>query len=134
MKKISSENLSCKAVNFDLNVNNLKLYYDKGDYHNAYRDLKNFFEKNGFEHRQGSGYISIKPIKIDKVTLLCRDLTVQFPWISNCVNRFDVTEIGDTFDMTEYLLEPKSKELRKISLISEYNDEVTENLSNYYYR
>ena len=45
-----------KAINFDLSVHELEKYYP--DYRKAYYDVKSFFKKHGFEHRQGSGYIS----------------------------------------------------------------------------
>ena len=47
-----------KGINFDLDTESLKKYYPKGDWHNAYNDLRTYFEKNGFEHIQGSGYHS----------------------------------------------------------------------------
>ena len=41
-----------KAINFDLSVHELEKYYP--DYRKAYYDVKRFFKKWGFEHRQGS--------------------------------------------------------------------------------
>lgn len=38
-----------KGINFDLDTNALKIYYTKGDWRNAYHDVRNFFKKNGFE-------------------------------------------------------------------------------------
>lgn len=35
-----------KGVNFDLNTEALKLHYTKGDWHNAYNDIRDYFEKN----------------------------------------------------------------------------------------
>lgn len=45
-----------KGIHFDLDTETLKKYYPKGDWHNAYYDVRLYFEKNGFEHIQGSGY------------------------------------------------------------------------------
>ena len=41
-----------KAVNFDLNDNLLKQYYPSKNYKNGWRDIKRFFEKSNFVHRQ----------------------------------------------------------------------------------
>lgn len=49
------DSLQRKGINFDLNTQALKEYYPKGDWHNAYADVRDFFEANGFEHIQGSG-------------------------------------------------------------------------------
>ena len=48
-----------KAINFDLDTHKLQANYPGANYRNAYYDLRRFFEKHGFEHRQGSGYISL---------------------------------------------------------------------------
>ena len=53
------DSLQRKGINFDLNTQALKEYYPKGDWHNAYADVRDFFEANGFEHIQGSGYQSV---------------------------------------------------------------------------
>ena len=54
------DSLQRKGINFDLNTQALKEYYPKGDWHNAYADVRDFFEANGFEHIQGSGYHSVE--------------------------------------------------------------------------
>jgi len=47
-----------KSLNFDLNIKKLKEHYPNSNYTEAYNDIKKFLTNNGFEHRQGSGYIS----------------------------------------------------------------------------
>ena len=48
-----------KGINFDLNTEQLQKYYPvSASWRNAYTDVKAFFESNGFEHIQGSGYHS----------------------------------------------------------------------------
>ena len=54
------DSLQRKGINFDLNTQALKEYYPKGDWHNAYADVRDFFEANGFEHIQGSGYQGVQ--------------------------------------------------------------------------
>ena len=49
-----------KGINFDLDTEALKEHYPKGDWHNAYYDVRTYFEKNGFEHIQGSGIIPLR--------------------------------------------------------------------------
>jgi len=56
-----------KSLNFDLDTNKLKEYYPNKNYTNAYEDIKKFLLKNGFEHRQGSGYISQKEMSTKEV-------------------------------------------------------------------
>lgn len=49
-----------KAVNFDLDTNKLKEHFEHRS--GVYSKIKNFMIKNGFEHRQYSGYKSLKPL------------------------------------------------------------------------
>ena len=69
------DSLQRKGINFDLNTQALKEYYPKGDWHNAYADVRDFFEANGFEHIQGSGYHSVEAMsdykRISMAQLLC---------------------------------------------------------------
>lgn len=46
-----------KGIHFDLDTESLKRYYPKGDWHNACYVVRSYFEKNGFEHIQGSGLL-----------------------------------------------------------------------------
>lgn len=55
-----------KYLNFDLDTNKLKQYYPKKDYTRAYKDIEKFLVSRGFEHRQGSAYISKMSIDIVK--------------------------------------------------------------------
>lgn len=47
-----------KALNFDLDTHQLKAHYPGANYRQAYDDLRRFFKRHQFSHRQGSGYIS----------------------------------------------------------------------------
>lgn len=49
---------SRKALNFDLSEEKLRLYYPKKDIKQAWNDIEKFMSKEGFEHRQKSGYAS----------------------------------------------------------------------------
>lgn len=82
-----------KFINFDLDTKALKEFYPSEDYRAAYSKIKVFMENNGFEHRQSSGYISVKPMKESQINKIILRMVHQFPWLGKCVNRFDVTTI-----------------------------------------
>lgn len=94
------ENEQRKALNFDLDTKALKQYYPNKNYRQAYKDVKRFLLNNGFEHRQWSGYTSIKPMTDGTIRAKMLKLKKALPWISKCVNRFDVTDIGEQHDLT----------------------------------
>lgn len=91
--------LNYKAINFDLDTKKLKEYYPKRNWLKAYSDIKAFMKSNNFTHRQWSGYRSIEPLSDTQILVLIKKLKQTFPWISQCVRHFDVTNIGKTFDM-----------------------------------
>ncbi len=92
-----------KAINFDLSVHKLEKYFS--DYRKAYYVLKNFFKRHGFEHHQGSGYVSKEKLaQVDIIDLL-DDMITELPWMSDCVTKIDVTNIGRQHDLRDALKE-----------------------------
>lgn len=90
--------LNKKAIYFDLRTKDLKKYYPSKHYRKAYRDIKHFLLKNGFIHRQWSGYVSKQPMYDTDIDELTIKLSITFPWLKQCVRRFDVTNIGRSYD------------------------------------
>lgn len=92
-----------KAINFDLSTHQLEKYYPGANYRRAYDDLKRFFNRHGFLHRQGSGYISNEKLSTADIYDLMDDLSQQYQWIGECVNKIDVTNVGTQHDLTDLL-------------------------------
>lgn len=91
-----------KAINFDLDTKEMK---NQGMYPRGYRLLGNSLRKCGFEHRQGSGYISKE--KLDSITIarMMEQVTRENPWLAECVRKIDVTDIGRQHDLTSVVKE-----------------------------
>ena len=90
-----------KAINFDLSVHELEKYYP--DYRQAYHDINIFFKKQGFEHRQGSGYVSKKKLTQADIIDLLDVMNTELPWMSDCVTKIDATNIGAQHDLKDLL-------------------------------
>ncbi|MFR7819429.1 VapD family protein [Candidatus Pseudoruminococcus sp.] len=91
-----------KAINFDLDTKTLqKIFQSKNPfvYMEGYRQIGSFLKSNGFKHRQWSGYISKEPMSNTEITGIVRKLNKSLPWLKQCVRKFDVTNIGETFDL-----------------------------------
>ncbi len=100
-----------KAINFDLDTKELLKHFKNT--HKAYSDIKSFMKKNGFEHRQYSGYVSTDLISNTNITILTNKLNKQFKWLKDCVQKYDVTEIGETYDLKYIFDNAKQKEQKK---------------------
>ena len=106
-----------KAINFDLSTNELKKCFNNTA--EAYSKIKQFMLDNSFEHRQYSGYVSKEPMEDDDIFLLTLNLTNEFSWLSNCVQKFDVTDIGEQYDLTHLLINKFSQKDREISQLQD---------------
>ena len=95
------DSLQRKGINFDLNTQALKEYYPKGDWHNAYADVRDFFEANGFEHIQGSGYHSVEAMSEAKAMAVIYQMTKEFPWLNYCVNVCTISDVPELFDISQ---------------------------------
>lgn len=97
------ERKSFKALNFDLDTHQLEKHYPGVNYRQAYYDLRRFFKRHHFAHRQGSGYISEVRLGTADIYDLMDELGQEFPWIGKCVKKIDVTNVGRQHDLTELL-------------------------------
>ncbi len=108
-------NIKRKAFNFDLNTNALKEHYPKKNYRNAYKEIKKFMLNHGFRDRQWSGYISESPLTSHEVKRIVLEMAEQFPWLKDCVRRFDVTDIGEQHDLTQLITGKEKTRLQERS-------------------
>ena len=97
-----------KAINFDLDTNELKQYYPR--YQQAYYDLKRFFKSKGFSHRQGSGYVSDTKLSTADIVDIIDEMRKYFEWTSTCANKIDVTNVGTQYDLTGLLISEESQD------------------------
>lgn len=91
------ERTKLKAINFDLDTNAMKRL---GMYPSGYGTLKKTLKKHGFEHRQGSGYVSQKKLDSIMIARIIEQITAEHPWLIECVKKIDVTDIGRQHDLT----------------------------------
>jgi len=117
-------NLTKKAFTFDLDTKALQKYYPKGDWHNAYSDIKNFFARNNIEHIQGSAYHSKEPMAKYHAVSVINDLTKEFPWLNHCMKVCTINIVPKEYDVTHVfrnesnrllMVEMKEKILKEIS-------------------
>lgn len=94
-----------KGINFDLDTEALKRYYTKGDWHNAYNDVRRYLGNHGFEHIQGSGYHSLEPMSEVKAMAVIKKMTKNFPWVNKCVRICTIADVPETYDISHVFAE-----------------------------
>ena len=99
-----------KAINFDLDTKLLEQEHPKKDATVAYKEIGKFLKKHGFEHRQGSGYISKKPMFDTDVKKLVIQMHQEFPWLDKCIKKMDLTSIEDILDLVPTVTQDKTEQ------------------------
>lgn len=98
-----------KALNYDLDDQLLQRYYpNPKNYKYAWRKVKNFLCKNKFESRQYSGVVSTMPMSALETQDTVEDLLNEFEWLSPCIQKIDVTSVGNIYDL-RYLTDYKNE-------------------------
>jgi virulence-associated protein VapD len=88
-----------KAINFDLDTATLRRLFGESGRRGAYVRIGRFLTKHGFEHRQSSGYQSIRTMSEAEVNDTIVSLYETLPWMVDAVQKLDVTNIGVNYDM-----------------------------------
>lgn len=68
-------------------------------------------ESNGFEHRQGSGYVSLKTMTSEEVVNIALKMKTELPWIKHCINKFDMTDVGRDYDLSSYFVDDEERNI-----------------------
>ncbi len=82
------------AVVFDLDIEILKAKYPNS-YNNAYSDIRNFLEGEGFEWTQGSVYFGTEKIDAVKCVLAVQKLNQRFNWFRDSVRDIRMLRIEE---------------------------------------
>ena len=93
------------AINFDLTIEQLERFYSATNPKGAYSKIRSYMKKNGFTHRQWSGYISDRTMTKSDLVDFIMELHQAFPWLIKCEGSMDATVITDIFDMKQMILD-----------------------------
>lgn len=74
----------------------MKEFHPKG-ITQAYTDMRSYLESMGFEHRQGSGYVSKNAMNYATVNAIVRKMSNEYDWLSKCIKEIDVTDVGEKY-------------------------------------
>lgn len=98
-----------KALNFDLDTKKYEEYTNKPA-PTAYADIRRFLERNDFEHRQGSGYISKDSLNDGKIFAIIQNMSMELKWLRYSVEQIDVTNIGKQHSLIDAVSKAPTKE------------------------
>lgn len=88
-----------KALYFDLCIKDLKEHYSRTNPNGSYRKIQDYLVKRNFSHEQYSGYHSRNQTTDLEVFDLIRAMSLELPWLPQCLNHFEVTNVGENHDL-----------------------------------
>ena len=100
-----------KALNFDIDTNKYEWLTSKPA-PNAYYEIRHFLEQRGFEHRQGSGYVSKTSLSDTDVNTLITEMSLSIKWLKDCAKQFDVTNVGRQHSVLKTIQNVSANELK----------------------
>lgn len=95
--------LDRKAFHFDLDNKSVERFYTGKK--NPWSDIQDFLESHCFEKPQYSGYESAENIVMSyqRAYGTVDKMMDKFPWFHRCVKAATFTEIGESYDVKEFL-------------------------------
>ena len=97
-----AKSLKMIALNYDLDDELLKKHYpNPKSYKNAWRDVKGFLCKHGFEDRQYSGVISSTPMSSIRAKRIFNMLLTEYGWLEPCIQKFDITKFENELSLID---------------------------------
>lgn len=88
-----------KYLLFDLDTTALKEEFGPKRYTVVYSMIRQFLENCGFEHKQGSGYLSTEPISLNQTIAIYQAMTEEMPWLDSCSKTMDVGNVRGFYNL-----------------------------------
>lgn len=101
----SGEKKYYKAIYFDLKIKALEKHFSAKNSQKAYRKIRKFFLRQKFTHAQQSGYHSTFKTTDLYIFDLIYTMKGEFPWLCFCAGRFEVTNVGEHYNLMEVFAE-----------------------------
>lgn len=87
------------VLSFDFKIDKLRRYYSKESPENAYKVVKNFLLKNGFEHLKDSDYLSLGLNRF-KTSILLKDFSFKNKWFPLCIEKLILSPNVESLDVS----------------------------------
>lgn len=112
------------SVNFDLSTAELREHYSAEHPEGAYSKIREFLEKRGYIHVQGSGYHTSEAVSLQSNYDTLNEMKEKFAWLKYSVKSMYLTEIGESYDATYLYRDDVNVEYRKLEEIEKSRDRI----------
>ena len=105
---VAEDRKSRKGVYFEFDTSKAK-----GAAPDAYGVMKKALESRGFKARGDLGYVSEKKLDDLQVTKIIDSIFNENTWLTGHITKFEVTNIGEEINMTDFLKKIVAEEKKK---------------------
>lgn len=84
-----------KQLTFDIDTNVAKEILGEQKYRTIYINIRKFMESEGWQHIEGSVYMSKKPLSTTKVAWLVDTLKEKYPYLTKCIRDMHQSDISN---------------------------------------
>lgn len=84
-----------KQLTFDIDTNVAKEILGEQKYRTIYSNIRKFMEREGWQHIEGSVYMSKKPLSTIKVAWLVDALKEEYPYLTKCIRDMHQSDISN---------------------------------------
>lgn len=88
-----------KQITFDIDTKVAKAILGKNNYIKVYYDIREFLEKEGWEHIEGSVYMSQIPMSNMKVLKTLDAMIIEHPYLTKCFREIHQTDISNVHSL-----------------------------------
>ncbi len=98
---MSVEHKYHKQLIFDLDTVLLRKLYGES-YTDVYYWIRSFLNQNGFDHIEGSGYLSKVPISDLQLAQILIKLVEKYPFLDRCVKEIHSANVSDRHSWSDH--------------------------------
>ena len=91
-----------KQISFDIDTNVAKKILGEQGYTKIYADIRRFMETGGWQHIEGSVYMSIAPLSNTKVLYVIDGMKEKHPYLEKCIREIHQADVSNVHSLNQY--------------------------------
>lgn len=91
-----------KQVSFDIDTKVTKKILGEQSYTKIYADIREFMKKRGWQHIEGSVYMSKHPMGNGDILYLIDEMKEKYPYFEKCIKEIHQADISNVHSLNQY--------------------------------
>ncbi len=91
-----------KQISFDIDTRVTKVILGEQSYTKIYSDIRGIMERSGWQHIEGSVYMSNRPMSNGDVLYVLDEMKMKFPYLEKCIREIHQADISNVHSLNRY--------------------------------